>query len=494
MKRLMTLGYVAIIVAVFMSCSEEEVLKSTNVKIADDQSAQVFWAYDAKGVLSFVATESWTATPTVNWISLAEVQEDEATYSTEDGISGEAGEVKLALIFKANTTGKIRKGNITIKTASGAPEIVTIEQRGELNIVRNVASFSDPTKNTLAKSLQDKFGEGYEGSVKSVKVQGSMNSADFVSLLGFETVDISEVDIVGPILVHPLLDLMEDAIPFSAFVQIDDGTPGPNQTLKSIFLPNEVTHVGVGAFALCTELVDVTMPSSLEVLMIQSFFKCGKLKNINSWGKLKAIEEDVFKDCVSFDTIVLPNTLETLGNSIFPGSYVKKVVLPESLVTMGTSVFASCPELAEVELPTSLSLNASAQLFQNCPKLRAITLSGATTVIPMNFATSSGIETLDIPVVVTSIDRFSFADCKELKTIKVNWTEKGAIPTITALDNQEGHSVVMDWVGEETLIGSFPEQYGVNIENDYYITVPKGTIELYQAVEGWESYKLQEEK
>ncbi len=495
MKKLMNLGYAAMVVTAISACSKDEVLKSTNVEIADDQLDQELGAYDSEGALSFVATESWTAIPSVDWISITQDLEGVVYSSSEEGVSGEAGDVKLVLTLKANTTGVARKGNVTIKTTTGVPVVVEIEQLAESNVVTNIANSDDPNENTLAASLEAKFGEGYEEKVKSIKVEGSLNNADFKSLLSFEIVDLSDVDVVGAITVYPSLKPMEDAIPFFAFVPIgESGRPsGPNQTLKTIFMPNEVTHIGAGAFGLCTELVDVTMPSDLEVLMPQSFYQCGKLKNINSWGKLTTIQDDAFKDCVALDTIVFPNTLKTVGNAIFPGSFVKKVVFPESLETLGVSVFASCPELVEVVLPAHISLNTSAQLFQNCPKLSAITLSDATTAIPMNFATSSGIKTLNIPEVVTSIESFSFADCKNLETINVNWTTKESIPTVTVLDTQDGHGTGMSWVDLETLIGSFPGQFSVDsVDNDNYITVPKNTIELYKSVEGWESYKLKE--
>ncbi len=113
----------------------------------------------------------------------------------------------------------------------------------------------------------------------------------------------------------------------------------------------------------------LTVPSSVEyngkvftVKYIQSFAFRGEAVNDTN---IKKIEK-----------IILPNTLEIVGQSCFEGMpSLKSVNIPKSLKIIEYCMFADCPALEEVHIPNDAELECIASFaFENCPSLKYVNI------------------------------------------------------------------------------------------------------------------------
>ena len=87
--------------------------------------------------------------------------------------------------------------------------------------------------------------------------------------------------------------------------------------LKSVTIPDTVTHISRFAFAHCTALETVNMPKSLYSIEQYAFFNCPKLKGINLPENLAVIEQRAFSGCKSITEITIPKACTNVGEYAF---------------------------------------------------------------------------------------------------------------------------------------------------------------------------------
>lgn len=62
----------------------------------------------------------------------------------------------------------------------------------------------------------------------------------------------------------------------------------------------------------------------------------------------------MFSGCFSLETIEIPDTVETIGQSAFFCTALKTLTLPEGLTAIESFAFADCEKLESVVLPESV--------------------------------------------------------------------------------------------------------------------------------------------
>lgn len=159
--------------------------------------------------------------------------------------------------------------------------------------------------------------------------------------------------------------------------------------LQEINLPEKNRLIGQDAFRNCSSLTRISIPAATEQLIPSR--GCSSLQRVditpgnkqyqsvdgvvyNDSGEalvwwpeglkretitfsptLKAIEERALQQC-RVRHIVLPNSLERIGNLAFYGSEMESVKLPDHLETLAPGVFQSCKNLKEMTLGSNCKL------------------------------------------------------------------------------------------------------------------------------------------
>ena len=130
-----------------------------------------------------------------------------------------------------------------------------------------------------------------------------------------------------------------------------------NANLESVVLPETVTTIDYKAFSNCTSLTTINLPESVTTINSNSFGNCtslvidelylpnlqtfggdnafynvSRISRITSLGQITTLPNNCF-GLVPCNSIILPNTLLTLGQSSLP--LCPTIILPESVTDIG---------------------------------------------------------------------------------------------------------------------------------------------------------------
>ena len=134
---------------------------------------------------------------------------------------------------------------------------------------------------------------------------------------------------------------------------------------------------------------------------------------------VKIICDNAFM-CTSFQFIVIPNSVKSIGDSAFSScKYLQSIVIPNSVISIGDSAFEDCASLQSIVIPNSVtSIGDSA--FKDCASLRSIVIPNSVTSIGDSvFSFCTSLQSIVIPESVTSIGDCAFWGCHSLQFIVI---------------------------------------------------------------------------
>lgn len=275
------------------------------------------------------------------------------------------------------------------------------------------------------------------------------------------------------------------------------------KNISDIQLPDGVTEIGSGAFEDCKSLVNVKLPSSLTKIESFTFGGCVNLRTLtipesvevinqhalNGCPSLQNIEVDAnnkffcsydgvlysrdmktmimyprglkteeyhvadgveevsaraFAGCTNIQNIVLPNTINKIGEYAFDQSSLKSINLPNTIDYIGDYAFSDCDSLLSMSLPESIQRISNGLMSY-----------------------SDKVSYLWIPSTVYYIGLSAFSRCKSLEVIEC-W--------IADIDEVE---FSVSYGGEIAAFNS--------IKMDCTWHVPNGCAEAYKAQPWWMS-------
>lgn len=172
-------------------------------------------------------------------------------------------------------------------------------------------------------------------------------------------------------------DLFEDGIVVSvgANVFTTEGT-GANpfareNDVRSITLPNSIKHIGANAFSGAKNMTSIEIPGEV-MIEDYAFEDCTQLRKIlikDFIAESGDIAENgtnigvgAFKGCTSLDTVILPNSVNTIRSNAFEKcSQLKEIVIPRGVRTIEEDAFSECYALRYVTfIPRDLTIEDGA--------------------------------------------------------------------------------------------------------------------------------------
>ena len=143
----------------------------------------------------------------------------------------------------------------------------------------------------------------------------------------------------------------------------------------------------------------------------------------------------------SIKSIVLPQSIATIGTSAFSNSGIKQIIIPKSVTSIGSGAFQNCMSLSSVDIPESVTtignklflncislesvtINAritsiSESMFENCIALNHVDIPETVVTISTNAFKNSALNDIMIPQSVSSIGREAFKNCGHLSRLEL---------------------------------------------------------------------------
>lgn len=133
---------------------------------------------------------------------------------------------------------------------------------------------------------------------------------------------------------------------------------------------------------------------------------------------VKKIGDWTLAFCSNIKNVTIPDSVEIIGESAFnDNSGLTSVTIGNGVTDIGNWAFCCCENLKSIKISDSVtSIGSSA--FMDCKSLKDITISPKVTAIKeYAFIRCSSLESVTIPQKVTSIGSGAFSGCDKLKTV-----------------------------------------------------------------------------
>ena len=185
-------------------------------------------------------------------------------------------------------------------------------------------------------------------------------------------------------------------------VEIGERAFGSCNYLTSVTISNGISVIGSGAFTDCVNLPSFKFPDSITTISDSAFQNCSGLRALyfNETSKLTAIEANAFQNCTKLSAIVIPDSVETVGDRVFQGcTSLKSVTLGNGVETIGDETFRGCTTLKTVNIGNSLK-HLGTQTFINCTEITELVLPNSLETVGLGALKGcTGLKKLSLPFV-----------------------------------------------------------------------------------------------
>ena len=218
---------------------------------------------------------------------------------------------------------------------------------------------------------------------------------------------------------------------------------GKKHSIKDVVIPQYVTKDSIryvvggikpGAFKNCTSLESIVIPNTINSIGFvafeieySAFSGCISLKKITMNKGIRTIDSWAFDGCTSLESITIPNFVKTIGNFVFQDcTSLKSIYFPSGIQEMGGGLFANCNSLENITISDDAYSSYSVKNYAIIKK-NLLVAGTNKTIIPDNITTIgenafygwTSLQTIDIPSSVTTIENYAFSNCTSLQKVDI---------------------------------------------------------------------------
>ena len=199
----------------------------------------------------------------------------------------------------------------------------------------------------------------------------------------------------------------------------------------------EVKKISDGAFQNCTGITSIVIPDSVISIGVSTFSGCTSLAEITvspdnkNYSSVDGVlfnkdgsELIVYPKGNGRSAYTVPDGVTSIGDSAFSGcTSLAEIVIPDSVTSIGVFAFFGCTSLSKVDLPKKLT-TIEAGTFRDCTSLKEIVIPDSVTEIRCNwglgaFSGCTSLSKVDLPKNLTTIESHTFSGCTSLAEITI---------------------------------------------------------------------------
>lgn len=145
------------------------------------------------------------------------------------------------------------------------------------------------------------------------------------------------------------------------------------KNLQRISMNDGLRVIGTFAFSKCNALTTLEIPSSVESIGSGAFSNTA-IQTMNL-GHVSKLSWGVFSGCTNLKQVTLPSTMEIIPSSMFNNcTSLRSITLPKMIHDIEEYSFAGCISLQSIVLPTKLN-HIGSKAFARCQSLENISLN-----------------------------------------------------------------------------------------------------------------------
>ena len=157
--------------------------------------------------------------------------------------------------------------------------------------------------------------------------------------------------------------------------EIDDFAFFGNGTLEEVVFSEGLQRIGDCAFRECTALRSLVFPASLQTVGSSAFMDCSSLESaVFTGGGPKELPTGMFCNCKALKTVRLGSALQNLSTGMEIGGTfedclsLEEIVLPEGCEIIDWAAFSGCKNLSRIVLPSTLQKVGEKSLYGTAVK------------------------------------------------------------------------------------------------------------------------------
>lgn len=368
------------------------------------------------------------------------------------------------------------------------------------------------TAGTLGQTIKD-AGKNPD-RIRNLKVTGEINADDFYfmrdNMAILEAVNLKEVKTDGDIIPDYAFN-GKTTLTYVSFPEkvtsIGSYAFSTTSLSGALIVPDDVTVIGERAFYQ-TNITSVSFGNQLNTIEFCAFNECSSLScELHLPESLRKIESSAFSDCSLTGRLVLPDNLESIGQSSFyhAGHFTGDLIIPDKITTLddafdgshfsgtlnlgnvqeiGAYSFRYCGFIGELIIPEGI-IKIEHNTFELCQFTSVVFPSTLKSIASQAFSWNFSLMEIIFQEGVTSIGSNSFDSCDQL--ISLNLPSSLEFIGTNAFTGCSYISHIQSSALEPPTVqsGAFD---GVAKDN-FTVEVPAQSVKRYQAESGWSDFK-----
>lgn len=197
--------------------------------------------------------------------------------------------------------------------------------------------------------------------------------------------------------------------------------------------------IGLRAFS-ASQITEIVLPNTITSMGGSVFQGCQNLSSVNISKNLTDISSNTFNSCSSLVSIDLPEGITGIGAFAFEGCVnLENINLPGNINYLGQSAFEGCSKITEVVIPDKVT-EIQRECFANCTLLDTVVLNNNLEIINVNaFTGCSALKNITIPESLTLLYGGAFHLCTALEVVNYNAIECNIYFDVYPFDSTLGY-------------------------------------------------------
>lgn len=196
-------------------------------------------------------------------------------------------------------------------------------------------------------------------------------------------------------------------------------------SLKNVTLGDAVKTIGYDCFY-GTALENIIIPDNVEIILENAFRDCHSLVSVDIGDGVITVESSVFRNCTALKDINIGSGVSSIGEWTFSDcDALEYIYIPTNVISLGGAMFYGCDNLTNAIIGNGVVELAPVYdwdnygTFENCIKLKEITLGSAIKTIGNDCFKATVLEKVIIPDNVVAISTGAFMDCTSLVSVEI---------------------------------------------------------------------------